>query len=57
MPPFYESSSLSKNDRTVVEGGWADPALVSREEFLQWSGSGAMKSFEGPIQHDLRWYA
>lgn len=51
-PPLYESPKLALNDRTLVPGGWADPAEVSREEFLGWSASGRMKSFEGPIQHE-----
>ncbi len=51
-PPFYESPKLALHDRTVVHGGWADPATVSRAEFLEWSASGLMKSFEGPIVHD-----
>lgn len=51
-PPFYEAPSVRKNDRTVVPGGWADPADVSKEDLLLWSRSGYMKSFEGPIQHD-----
>ena len=51
-PHFYESPKLARNDRTVVPGGWADPAEVSRDEFLAWSATGHMKSFEGPIQHD-----
>jgi ADP-ribose pyrophosphatase len=51
-PHFYESPKLSRNDRTVIPGGWADPAEVSRDEFLAWSATGHMKSFEGPIQHD-----
>ena len=51
-PPFYESPKLALNDRTVVPGGWADPATVSRDEFLEWSATGKMKSFEGPIEHD-----
>lgn len=53
-PPFYESPTLPQHDRTIVPGGWADPALVTREEFLLWSKTGYMKSFEGPIQHDLQ---
>ena len=52
-PPFYESPSLPNHDRTQVPGGWADPAKVSREEFLLWSTTGHMKSYEGPIQHDV----
>jgi ADP-ribose pyrophosphatase len=52
QPPLYESPKLALQDRTVVRGGWADPATVSRQEFLAWSASGSMKSFEGPIQHD-----
>ncbi len=51
-PPFYESPKLALNDRTVTPGGWADPAVVLRAEFLAWSAHGRMKSFEGPIQHD-----
>ena len=51
-PPFYESPKLAPQDRTIVPGGWADPAAVSRQEFLEWSASGQMKSFEGPIIHD-----
>lgn len=51
-PPFYESPRLSEQDRTLVPGGWADPALVSREEFLHWSKVGYMRSFEGTIRHD-----
>ena len=51
-PPFYESPTLVLNDRTQVAGGWADPAEVTRDEFLLWSKSGYMKSYEGPIQHD-----
>lgn len=52
-PPFYESPTLAHHDRTQVPGGWADPAGVSREEFLLWSKTGYMKSYEGPIQHDM----
>lgn len=53
-PPFYESPKLALQDRTIVPGGWADPAAVSRQEFLEWSASGQMKSFECPIIHDQR---
>jgi ADP-ribose pyrophosphatase len=51
-PPFYESPRLKEQDRTKRPGGWADPADVSKEEFLRWSKIGYMRSFEGPIQHD-----
>ena len=51
-PPFYEAPVLKRNDRTVVSGGWADPAEVSRDEFFLWSRTGYMRSYEGPIYHD-----
>lgn len=51
-PVEYESKRLAEQDRTKVPGGWADPADVSREEFLLRSRSGYIKSYEGPIQHD-----
>jgi ADP-ribose pyrophosphatase len=43
---------LREQDRTRCPGGWADPADVSKEEFLRWSEIGYMRSFEGPVQHD-----
>jgi ADP-ribose pyrophosphatase len=51
-PPWYESPRLAECDRTKVPGGWADPSDVSKEEFLLWSKTGYMHSYEGPIQHD-----
>lgn len=51
-PPFYESPRLKEQDRTRCPGGWADPADVSRDEFLRWSALGYMRSFEGAIKHD-----
>jgi nicotinate (nicotinamide) nucleotide adenylyltransferase len=51
-PPEYESPSLAQRDRTKVPGGTADPGDVSRDEFLLWSKSGYMHSFEGAIKHD-----
>ena len=52
QPPYYESPRLKEQDRTRHSGGWADPADVSKEEFLRWSAVGYLRSFEGPIQHD-----
>lgn len=49
---WHESPRLAACDRTRVSGGWADPAEVSKEEFLLWSKTGYMHSYEGPIQHD-----
>lgn len=52
-PVWYESPRLAAYDRTRVPGGWADPAEVSKQEFVLWSRSGYMHSFEGPIEHDV----
>jgi ADP-ribose pyrophosphatase len=51
-PPFYESPRVLAQDCTKVEGGWADPSVVTAAELREWSQSGRMSSFEGPIQHD-----
>ena len=51
-PPEYESPRLAEQDRTKVPGGTADPGELSRDEFLLFSKSGYMRSFEGAINHD-----
>lgn len=51
-PPEYESQRLAQLDRTKVPAGAADPGEVSRDEFLLWSKSGYMHSYEGAINHD-----
>jgi ADP-ribose pyrophosphatase len=51
-PPFFESSRLREMDRTLVPGGWADPADVKPNEFQLWKDTGYIKSFEGPIRLD-----
>lgn len=51
-PPAYEAPWLATQDRRVNPNGYADPAQVSREEFLSYSRSGVLQSFEGPIRHD-----
>lgn len=51
-PPHYESPRLAEQDRSINPNGYADPAQVSREDFISQSRSGVMRSFEGPIRHD-----
>ncbi len=54
QPIEYKASWLAGQDRTINPNGYADPALVSKEEFLSRILSGDMQSFEGPISHDLQ---
>lgn len=51
-PPSFEAPWLAAQDRSINPNGYADPAQVSREEFISQSQSGVMRSFEGPIRHD-----